>query len=592
LGGVVAGGFVPDSAVAAGDDIHNLSDAVRRAAQAHPDTVALVHARADGDRRTTWAELDALAEAVANNLRALLAQPGDQRLAQPGDQRLAQPGDQRPGDQRSGNQRYPARVAVALPNVPEFALAMFGALRAGLVVVPVNPSYTGRELRHVLSDSAASVLVGTAAVLAQLSTPEAPTTDGPTSEVRIAELPALAHIFAVSAIPGARPFADLMAPTQAEPASGVPATGGEDLAALMYTSGTAGAPKGAMLSHRALIANHRQLDQLRPAVITETDVVLLAQPLCHAFGFNSGLGAVAWHGATGVLVDTFEPDAMLDTIARQRVTVLSGVPQMYAAWGRAADARTRLASVRLAVSGAAPLDPVLAAEFRQVTGHQIHEGYGLTETAPVLTTALASPAPKARSIGRPLPGVEVRLVAADGSQLAWLDSAGLVEADLVGDFDDDAGDAPGTDPGEIVVRGANLFDGYWPNVEGGPDPDGWWATADVAYADADGDLFLVDRLGELIIVSGFNVYPHEVELVLAGVPAVVEAAVVGGPDARTGQCVKAYVVVGEPVTREDLMAHCARNLARFKLPTTIDFVTELPHSITGKVRKATLREAS
>ena len=163
-------------------------------------------------------------------------------------------------------------------------------------------------------------------------------------------------------------------------------------------------------------------------------------------------------------------------------------------------------------------------------------------------------------------------------------------ADNLRVFDDDAGGVPGTDPGEIVVRGPNLFSGYWPDGSGGPDGDGWWPTGDVAYADEDGDLFLVDRLGELIIVSGFNVYPHEVELVLAGFPGVAEAAVVGTPDPTTGQAVRAYVVraADASVTEADLAAHCARNLARFKCPTSIEFVPELPHTATGKVVKGSL----
>ena len=151
---------------------------------------------------------------------------------------------------------------------------------------------------------------------------------------------------------------------------------------------------------------------------------------------------------------------------------------------------------------------------------------------------------------------------------------------------------PGTDPGEIVVRGANLFSGYWPDGAGGPDADGWWPTGDVAYADADGDLFLVDRLGELILVSGFNVYPHEVELVLTAHPGVAEAAVVGIPDPATGEAVTAYVVAVAGRSRSTAAscnAHCERNLARFKCPTVIEFVAELPHSAIGKVRKATLR---
>jgi long-chain acyl-CoA synthetase len=263
---------------------------------------------------------------------------------------------------------------------------------------------------------------------------------------------------------------------------------------------------------------------------------------------------------------------------------------MYAAWtGR--PHLERLSSVRLAVSGAAPLAVDLAQRFAEQTGLRIREGYGLTETAPVLATALASPTAKAGSIGRPIPGVEIRLVAADGADLAQVGGAGLIGG--AADFDDDAGDAPGTDPGELVVRGENLFRGYWPDGAGGPDPDGWWATGDIGYADADGNLFLVDRLGELIIVSGFNVYPHEVELVLTAHPGIAEAAVVAEHDLRTGQAVKAYVVrapEAAAVSAEELSAHCQRNLARFKRPTVIEFVEHLPRTRLGKVRKVSLRE--
>jgi long-chain acyl-CoA synthetase len=309
------------------------------------------------------------------------------------------------------------------------------------------------------------------------------------------------------------------------------------------------------------------------------------------FGLNAGLAAVAYFGATGVLVDRFEPGRTLEAIARHQVSVVTAVPQMYVAWASQPELDERLASVRVAVSGAAPLDAAVGRRFVETTRHPIFEGYGLTETAPVVSTGLASPVPKPRSIGRPIPGVEVKLVAADGGEVAVVGPAGLVSGDTSDDdFDDDAGGVPGTDPGEIVVRGDNLFSGYWPDGEGGPDPDGWWATGDVAYADADGDLFLVDRLGELILVSGFNVYPHEVELVLASHPAVAEAAVVGIPDPATGQAIRAYVVAveGGSVPVADLRAHCERNLARFKCPTEYEFVSELPYSAIGKVRKGSL----
>ncbi len=236
--------------------------------------------------------------------------------------------------------------------------------------------------------------------------------------------------------------------------------------------------------------------------------------------------------------------------------------------------------MRAAISGAAPLDPVAARRFQEATGDVLAEGYGLTETAPVVTSTLASPSRKRGSIGRAIPGVTVKLVAANGDEI-------LLAED---DFDDLAPGSPGTDPGEIVVTGDNLFSGYWPDGRDGPDAEGWWATGDVAYADADGDLFLVDRLRELILVSGFNVYPYEVEQVLQSHPAVSEAAVLAEPHPYTGQTVKAFVVTTSPVTVEELIAHCERNLARFKCPTAIEFRPALPHSATGKVRKAALRE--
>jgi long-chain acyl-CoA synthetase len=498
----------------------NVADLVRRAA-AGPgaDKPALIWQ----DTTLTWAELDALVDGAA---RALLD------LGLPGASAGADPAD-----------GYPARVAIVLPNVPDFAVAYFGVLRAGLVAVPVNPGYTPRELGQVLADSGASVLIGG-------------------SEPPGVTIP---HRYA--------------APPQAPGEPVEPATGGEDLAVLIYTSGTEGDPKGAMLSHRALLANHEQVARIEPAPVQHDDVMLLAVPLFHAYGLNSGLGAVAYHGATGVLMERFDPAEGLRLVSRHQISAVIGVPPMFIAWSLLSDCGESFASVRMAVSGAAPLDGAAARRFLVATGHPVFEGYGLTETGPVLTTTLASPVPKAGSIGRPLPGVTLKLVAATGEEIELTED----------DFDDLAPGSPGTDPGEIVARGDNLFSGYWPDGRDRPDADGWWPTGDVAYADADGDLFLVDRLRELILVSGFNVYPYEVEQVLQSHPAVAEAAVLGIPHPYTGQTVKAFVVTTEAVATEDLLRYCERNLARFKCPTAIEFVPSMPHSATGKVRKAALR---
>jgi long-chain acyl-CoA synthetase len=242
---------------------------------------------------------------------------------------------------------------------------------------------------------------------------------------------------------------------------------------------------------------------------------------------------------------------------------------MYVAWSMIPDLSEAFASVRLLVSGAAPLPAAVLASILDRTGQHVFEGYGLTETAPVLTTTLMSEVAKPGSIGRAVPGVELKLVDEAGDEVE----------------DDDAG--------EVVVRGANVFSGYWPAGEGGPDAGGWFATGDVAYADDDGDLFLVDRRKELILVSGFNVYPREVEDVLLRHPDVEEAAVIGIPHPYTGEAVKALVVVrsGAQLSADDVIAHAAASLARFKCPTSVEFVDELPHSATGKVSKGRLRES-
>ena len=466
----------------------------------------------------------------------------------------------------SPDTRGPARIAVALPNSIEFAALVLATLRAGLIAVPVNPGYTAREFGEVLDESGATTFIGTSDVLATVAT--------------IADdLPDLVHACDV-------------ADPRLRRADGSPVTSTvspEDIAVLLYTSGSLGRPRGAMLSHRAILANHQQLAQIHPTVIGPNDIALLAVPLFHAYGLNSGLGAIVYHGATGVLADAFDPEETLRAMQTHRVSMVIGVPPMFRAWSAQPDFAAAFASVRIAVSGAAQLSTDIAAAFAPVVARGLDVGYGLTETAPVLTTTLVGPVAKPGSIGRPIPGVELTLSSAAGETI-WTSASAAV--DDVDDFDDDASGSPGTDPGEIVVRGPNLFSGYWPDRREGPDADGWWATGDVAYADADGDLYIVDRLGELIIVNGFNVYPIEVEQVLTAHPAVAEAAAIGVPDPATGASVQAFVVTSEPVTTDELLLHCRRNLARYKCPAVIEVLPELPHSATGKVRKGALRSAA
>ena len=504
------------------DVLTNVADLVRRAARRGREHAALLQ----GSSQLTWGELDTSADRAAAALAGLGLAPGD-------------------------------RVAIQLGNTLDFPTVYFGALRAGLVAVPTNTGYTEPELAYLLADSGATALV-TSSVAAMEAV-----------ERLRAAAPELAHVVvaAPSGPEGTVPLPALLEAAPAEPWQ--PATGGEDLAALIYTSGTSGRPRAAMLTHRALLANLDQCAEITPRVVVPDDVMLLVLPLFHVYGLNPGLGMAAWAGASAVLVDRFDPAETLALMSRHRVTNVPGAPAMYLAWADQPAVAEGFASVRLALSGAAPLPVETLARFADL-GVQIFEGYGLTETAPVLTSTLIGGAAKPGSVGRPIPGVELVLRDEDGE-----------------DVDED-------DPGEIVVRGANLFSGYWPDGRDGPDEDGWFGTDDVAYADDDGDLHLVDRRKELILVSGFNVYPAEVEAVLGQHPAVAEVAVIGVRDKYSGEAVKAYAVLrpDKSVSAVDLLAWAAGSLARFKLPTAVEFVESLPHSATGKVSKAQLRQAA
>jgi long-chain acyl-CoA synthetase len=512
-----------------------VADLVAAAARRDPDRPALL----SGGAAVTWAELDGLVDRAAAGLRGLGLEPGD-------------------------------RVVLQLGNAPDFPVLYAGALRAGLVAVPANTGYTGAELAHLLADSGARALATSSVHVIEAADR---LRTGPLEHVLVA---------APSGPEGTLPIPALLAGDapaprhQADP---------EDLAVLLYTSGTSGRPRGAMLSHRALLANLGQCAALRPEPVTADDVLLLAVPMFHAYGLGPGFGLLARAGATGVLVEHFDPAESLRLMVRHGVTAVPAVPAMYVKWAAEPGLAEAFAGVRLATSGAAPLPPPVLQAYAEA-GVTVYEGYGLTETAPVLTSTLVGGRPKPGSVGRPVPGVELRLREATGveHEPEPAGDSGPGEVDVTG---------PEEGPGEIVVRGPNLFSGYWPDGADGPGPDGWWATADVAYADDDGDLHLVDRRTELILVSGFNVYPAEVEAVLAAHAGVAEAAVLGRPDpARGEEAVLAYVVpaAGASPTEAELLAWAARSLARFKLPASIVFVDELPHSATGKVSKARLRE--
>ncbi len=451
-----------------------VAELVSHAAQARPDHPAVI----SGNRTETWASLDALVSAAAHSLNAL-------------------------GLTSGGAKEHGDRVALVMGSSVEFVALYAAIARAGLVAVPLNPTLTSHELAAVLADAGVRLVVRGEA---QAGLVNQAVSD--LSRIRVMSFDAL--------VAGGRGDSDQF-----------PEVDPESLALLLYTSGTSGLPKGAMLTHRALMANVEQVASLPDLPITPDDVVLLVLPLFHVYGLNGSVAQVARQAATVVLVDRFDPAAILQTIQQRSVTHIPVVPSMLQAFLQvpADSLRAGFSGVRHVLSGAAPLSAELATAFSEAAAVPVFEGYGLTEAAPGVTLTFVGGAPKPGSIGRPLPGVEVRLV-----------DVGGFEFEPNGDGDPEEG------PGELSIRGDNLFSGYWPDGSGGPDDDGWLATGDVGYRDVDGDFVLVDRTRELIIVNGFNVYPREIESVLAAHPQVAEAAALGIPDEETGEAVKAFVV--------------------------------------------------
>ncbi|HKE73075.1 MAG TPA: AMP-binding protein [Acidimicrobiales bacterium] len=447
------------------------------------------------------------------------------------------------------------RVAIIAANNWYFVVAYLATLGLGAIGVPLNPQSPAPEIeRELAAVGARLALVG-------------PTARAAASGLDTSGVDGFEGLHAIGDLVGPGPGGEAGDDDRPPP---IADAGDDDPAVLLFTSGTAGAPRPAILTHGNLRAN---LDQMMagPAHPEGPDEVALAVlPLFHVFGLNAVLDLALSIGASVVLVERFDPYTSLEEVATHGVTLMSGVPTMWAAW---ADLPTlspgALATVRLAASGAAPLDPEVRTRVRDRLGLDLAEGYGLTEASPVVTTGVGHDAPDG-SIGVPLPGIELRLVDSDG------------EDALVGD------------PGEIWVRGPNVFPGYWNDPEATAaalTDDGWLRTGDVAVVDDDGFLALVDRAKDVIVVSGFNVFPAEVEEILEAHPGIDVAAVVGVPHPHSGEAVKAFVVPapGAHLEEDAVIDHAGRYLARYKCPTTVAFVEEVPHGVTGKVIRRALR---
>jgi long-chain acyl-CoA synthetase len=502
----------------------------------HPSaSVALRHEGAT----VTYGELRARAAA----LRAVLAEHG------------VEPGD---------------RVALVFPTTPAFVVAYFAALGAGAAAVPLNPESPLAELATELGTvRAKAVLLG-----------------GPRSAALRDPIAELGYL--VLEVGGDGGVTD----TGSEPSGRLSKGGGEgvgapplverkpqDAAVLLFTSGTAGSPKAAILTHGSLRANIEQMSLAVGLAVSDLDVGLLVVPPFHIYGLNAVLGLHLFAGAKLVLMERFDAASLLETVATEHVTVLPGVPQLFAALSLLPSATgDELASVRIAVSGAAPLTLEVAEQFEQRFGVAIWQAYGLTEASPSVSFPDMERPRRPLQVGVPLPGIEVEIVDLDGD---------VVEHG---------------DPGEILVRGPNVFAGYFEDpvaTKAALDSGGWLHTGDVGVMDDDGSITIVDRNKDLIIVSGFNVFPAEVEHVLEEHPAVAEAVVIGVPDAALGESVRAFVVptaaawpegAAAPagVTEFELIDFCARHLARYKCPDTIVFAHELPRGMQGKVLRRAL----
>jgi long-chain acyl-CoA synthetase len=481
------------------------------------------------------------------------------------------------------------RVACFMPNCLAYPIVVFGALKAGLVMVNTNPLYTAPEMQHQLADSGAVTLV-TIDLFASKVAEVLPTLPVRTVVVvSIADLlPPLKRLIVrfvqkyvrrmvppitFTHVTFGRAIADGAArmAAGADPLIYAQGLSHDTLAALQYTGGTTGVAKGAMLTHGNLLANIEQsLLAWRPWLHIGDEVMLTALPLYHIFAFTANLMLFFVIGGRNVLAPSPRPLTNLRVLLeREPITWFNGVNTLFAGlmhepWFQA---RTSWA-LRGSVAGGMALVPAVGERWEQMTKTPMYQGYGLTETSPVVTLNPFH-RPKRASIGVPVPGTDVRIV-------------------------DDAGhDVPEGEAGELVVKGPQVTQGYWqrPDETARAIKDGWFFTGDVATMDEDGYFFIVDRKKDMILVSGFNVYPNEVEAVIATLPGVGDSAVVGVPDEDTGEWVVAYVVRKDPgITSDMIKEHCRRSLTNYKVPKLVIFRDELPKSPVGKVLRKDLRE--
>jgi long-chain acyl-CoA synthetase len=495
----------------------NIAQSLERMADSRPNASAL----AFGDRRWTYADLNQGVNRIANALQANGVRARD-------------------------------NACVLLPNAPEFVLTYYALQKVGAVPVSLNVMLKQREIAYIANDARASTFIGHAGLWHNVPAVQ----DMPSVQLRVA---------VGGDVPGALPFtrlqdgsAELQA-IQVDP---------DATAAILYTSGTTGQPKGAMLSQSNIRSNARAV--VRHLEMSPDDRGLCFLPLFHCFGQNFIMNAIFESGGTLFLQERFVPDDVLAAIERERITLFYGVPTAYLMLLNHPElSRYDLTSLRVTFSAAATMPLEVAERWRDRFGHPIVEGYGLTETSP-FASFNGERHFKPGSVGTPIENVEIKIV------------------------DEDDHEVPTGELGEIIIRGPNVMQGYFARPEDTATAlrGGWFHSGDVGRVDADGYVYIVDRVKDMINAGGFKVWPREVEEVLFEHPAVRECAVIGVPDPVYGEAVKAYVVLRDEVSVEPeaLIAHCAERIAAYKVPRSVEFIAALPKSPTGKILKRELRD--
>jgi long-chain acyl-CoA synthetase len=460
-------------------------------------------------------------------------------------------------------------IAVVLGNSPHFIISLYGALRAGATVIPVNPIYTPDEITYIINNGDVKAVVTLDLLIplfeklnqhlpnvGHIITCEIPPSDNK-GELEITKLAIYTKL---------KPFAKLLSEASAQFEG--PELDDEDVAVILYTSGTTGKPKGAMLTHKNLYSN--ATDIANYLKISNEDVVVTTLPMFHVFCLTVSLNAPLMNGGTLLIVPRFSPESIFNLVKTYRATLFAGVPTMYNFLLQYGNANSEdFKSLRICISGGASMPVALLKGFEQKFKVIVSEGYGLSEASPVTCFNPLDRPRKPGSIGTSISNVENKVV------------NGLGEECLPNEV------------GELIVRGPNVMKGYYklPEETAHSIRNGWLFTGDLARKDKEGYFYIVDRKKDMIIVGGYNVYPREVEEVLYNHEDVVEVAVLGAPDPNFGESVKCFVVVkNKKVTENMLLEYCRDHLAKYKVPSSIEFLEELPKNTTGKILRRALKD--